>query len=365
MFQLILIALPVITASPGFYSYHAQRIGNHKGFETELSHGQIQNSIPQFYRSGPFPSYRRSFLNVGSGGLTKTISTSDVVGDTRSLARSLTSTLKGLAANPSSAARVNQIISDNYSPCLNSIEEGLASIESATKLVESIGPDVQALMEKFKTFEKLSEPVDVVRETGALLRLLAPLSKKTGGSSSRPAGCEVGSLRSLAVLTSELADKPGISLGVRDNLRRTSAGLSSVTTYLAKLQLTSARLENFCTEDNKYNRQAIAAIGDLMDNLADLYGALGDAKTGERIRYGKVYTDKVTTELTKLDTLDLGASDCSQHGDISAAAQTLDDLATLIEDVGLENLQEQLGADFAFDFDFEPSAASTFKQFKY
>ena len=69
--------------------------------------------------------------------------------------------------------------------------------------------------------------------------------------------------------------------------------------------------------------------------------------------------------MTKLDTLDLGASDCSQHGDISAAAQTLDDLATLIEDVGLENLQEQLGADFAFDFDFEPSAASTFKQFKY
>ena len=234
-------------------------------------------------------------MNVGSGGLTKSISTSDVVGDTRSLARSLTSTLKGLAANPSSAARVNQIIADNYSPCLNSIQEGLASIQSATKLVESIGPDVQALMDKFNTFEQLSEPVQVVRETGALLRLLKPLAEKTGEGST--GGCQVGSLRSLAVLTSELADKPGINLGVREKLRRSSAGISSVTTYLTKLQLTSARLENFCTADNKYNRQAIAAIGDLMEDLADLYGALGDAKTGERIRYGKVYTDKVTVGL--------------------------------------------------------------------
>merc|ERR1712241_418958 len=284
-----------------------------------------------------------------------------IVGETRSLARSLTSTLKGLAANPSSAARVNQIISDNYSPCLNSIEEGLASIQSATELVESIGPDVQALMDKFNTFEQLSEPVQVVRETGALLRLLKPLTEKTGEGST--GDCQVGSLRSLAVLTSELADKPGINLGVREKLRRSSADISTTSTYLTKLQLSSARLENFCSADNKYNRQSIAAIGDLMDELADLYGALGDAKTGERIRYGKVYTDKVTAELTKLDTLGLGESDCAQHGDVSAAAQTLEDLATLIDEVGIENLREQLGADI--DFDFEPSAPSTFKRFKY
>jgi len=357
---LLLIALPLISSNPGYYSYHAQRIGNHPGFEHEMSNGALEYNIPRFYRSGPYPSYKRSLFTVGSG-LTKKISTSDIVGETRSLARSLTSTLKGLAANPSSAARVNQIISDNYSPCLNSIEEGLATIQSATKLVESIGPDVQALMDKFNSFEKLSEPSVVVRETGALLRLMKPLVEKTGQSSSDD--CQVGSLRSLAVLTSELADKPGINLGVREKLRRSSAGISSVTTYLIKLQASSAKLENFCTADNKYNRQSIAAIGDLMDDLADLYGALGDAKTGERIRYGKVYTDKVTAELTKLDTVGLGESDCSQHGDISAAAQTLEDLATLIDEVGIENLREQLGADI--DFDFEPSAPSTFKRFKY
>merc|ERR1712241_310948 len=200
---------PLISSNPGYYSYHAQRIGNHPGFEHEMSYGAPESRIPRFYRSGRFPSYKQSLFTVGSG-LTKTISTSDLVGETRSLARSLTSTLKGLATNPSSAAAVNQIISDNYSPCLNSIEEGLASIESATKLVESIGPDVQALMDKFNSFESLSEPADVVRETGALLRLLKPLSEKTFPSSN----CEVGSLRSLAVLTSELADKTDINLGV-------------------------------------------------------------------------------------------------------------------------------------------------------
>jgi len=362
MFHLILIALPLISANPGYYSYHAQRIGNHPGFEHEMSYGTLQNSIPRFYRSGPFPSYKRSLFNVGSG-LTKKIP-SDLVGEVRSQARTITSTLKGLAANPRSAARVNQIIADNYSPCLNSIEEGIASIQSATQLVEDIGPDVQAVMDKLDSFEKLSEPSVVVRETGALLRLYKPLAEKTGVLSTNE-DCKVGSLRSLAVLTSELADRPDINLGVREKLRRSSAGISSVTTYLTKLQASSAKLENFCTADNKYNRQSIAAIGELMEDLADLYGALGDAKTGERIRYGKVYTDKVTAELTKLDTVGLGASDCSQHGDISAAAQTLEDLATLIDEVGIENLQQQLGTDIQFDFDFETSAAPTFKRFKY
>ena len=35
-------------------------------------------------------------------------------------------------------------------------------------------------------------------------------------------------------------------------------------------------------------------------------------------------------------------------GDFSLAAQTLDDLADVIEDVGIENLQEQLGVDLSF-----------------
>ena len=53
-------------------------------------------------------------------------------------------------------------------------------------------------------------------------------------------------------------------------------------------------------------------------------------------------------ELEKVDGLDLGTLDCDSPGDFSLAAQTLDDLADVIEDVGIENLQEQLGVDLSF-----------------
>ena len=52
--------------------------------------------------------------------------------------------------------------------------------------------------------------------------------------------------------------------------------------------------------------------------------------------------------MEKVDGLDLGTLDCDSPGDFSLAAQTLDDLADVIEDVGIENLQEQLGVDLSF-----------------
>ena len=147
--------------------------------------------------------------------------------------------------------------------------------------------------------------------------------------------------------------------------------LSSLTTFLTDLQEITARLVTFCTEDTQeFNRDIITAIGDLMDDLADMYLTLGYTETGERIRYGKVYTDKVMVrvflidekyfdkiyiqaQLEKLESLGLETSAlniCSEERDISAAAETMEDLAALIEEVGIQNLD----ADLALDFTFNP-----------
>ena len=50
----------------------------------------------------------------------------------------------------------------------------------------------------------------------------------------------------------------------------------------------------------------------------------------------------------------MGSFDCSTQGDLTTAAATMDDLATLIEDTGIENLQDQIGVDLSFAFDFNP-----------
>ena len=53
-------------------------------------------------------------------------------------------------------------------------------------------------------------------------------------------------------------------------------------------------------------------------------------------------------ELRKIDFDDLGSLDCSGNGDFSAAADTMDDLAALVDEIGLENLQQQLGVNLSF-----------------
>jgi len=327
MIYSILLLVPIISASPASYSYHAQRIGRHQGFETFLSNGRSRFSsaiLPSlratqyFYSPNTLRTVMRTSLSSSSS--------SSVVQQTEDLAEILTSILRDLSNNPASAATVDNIIKDNYNPCLTSLEGSLQSIETAVTLVKTTGPEIEVLTDKFNSFTKLKDPAIIVRETGAMLRLLKPLAEKSKVVSEE--NCEgFGSLRSLAVLVTEIADKPELSLkyGVKSQLRQS------------------------------------AAIGDLMENLANMYSSLGDIKTGEKIRYGKVYIDGVTAELAKLDLVGLGNSDCTNNGDIRAAAAILDDLATLIEDVGLDALSEQLGADLSFDFS---PATATLKRFK-
>ena len=58
----------------------------------------------------------------------------------------------------------------------------------------------------------------------------------------------------------------------------------------------------------------------------------------------------VQANINKLGDLDLGDLECNKAGSFKVAAETMDDLATLIEDIGLENLCNQLdlGLDCAF-----------------
>ena len=54
--------------------------------------------------------------------------------------------------------------------------------------------------------------------------------------------------------------------------------------------------------------------------------------------------------MSKIDREDLGTLDCSTPGDFTLAKATLKDLATIIDDVGIDSLQQQLGINLGFVF---------------
>ena len=231
----------------------------------------------------------------------------DIIAQTRTLADSVKATLRQLAADPNSNVIINKIIYDKDNICINSLEEGIAGIEEATSLVERAGGDIKALIAKVEGFIKLTEPSQVVRESAEILRILGPLVHNISPDS--PVICQAspdqafGSLRSLAVLVDELSysDKLVFSPVGRAQLKESANTISAVTTFIEQLGSTFARFENTCTADRKYNVDSINAIGDLMVNLADLFGSLGSVQTGEKIRRGKAYVGKITVS----ETIDL------------------------------------------------------------
>jgi len=278
----------------------------------------------------------------------------DIIAQTRSLADSVKTTLRQLAADPNSAVIVNKIINDKDNVCINSLEEGIAAIEQATSLLEKGGGDIKALIAKVKTFVDVTEPSMVLRESADILRIVEPLVKNI--SPDNPVICQAspdqvfGSLRSLALIVDELSTSNQLILPYsgRAQLKESANTISAVTTFITQLRSTFSRLENTCTADKQYNLDSISAIGDLMVHLADLFGSLGSAQTGENIRKGKAFVAKITAELNKIDNLGLGDLECGTPGDFTVAATTLEEVATLIDEIGLENLQEQLGINLPF-----------------
>merc|ERR1712130_52520 len=92
----------------------------------------------------------------------------------------------------------------------------------------------------------------------------------------------------------------------------------------------------------EYNLDAINAIGDLMVSLGDLFKSLGGTEDLDFSK-GKDFVDQLVRELNKIGDLE-----CDKPGEFKVAAQTMDELAILIEEVGLDKIQQQFGIDFSF-----------------
>lgn len=218
------------------------------------------------------------------------------------------------------------------------MDDGVARIEKAIGDLDGIKGDVEALYTSVKEFIPLQDPVKILRKTSELVKLLQPLyNNDIDDFDFDVLKCVTDALRSSNRLNPIAAAK----------LNEASGIISAVTSFMTSLRGTTARLENSCT-GGKLNTEFVLAIGDLTNDIADLYVAVGEAETGEKIRQGSENVSKITGELDKIQDLDLELFECNDARDLSKAASTLDNLADLIEEVGLEKLQETLGIDVNF-----------------
>lgn len=71
-------------------------------------------------------------------------------------------------------------------------------------------------------------------------------------------------------------------------------------------------------------------------------------------RHGNLLSSLSFTQgqIQTMKDLDFGYNSCTGKQDLASAADNMEDLANIIEDVGMDNLRKQLGLNLAFDFTF-------------
>jgi hypothetical protein len=278
----------------------------------------------------------------------------DLGTETRTLTDALSNSLIALSSEPRAFKAIDRIFHQNNT-CLRNIGEVIEAIQETTKLVESASGDVDSLSQKVNRLSELSGEAEVVGAVADILRSLEPVLEKLSPVIPISRSCATSTdntmayLRSLAVIMHELSYDPEVSQsqGTRNMFHKSGNILSGVSAFIENLKTQSEELQNFCFPSKDSTTKGIKALGEIMGSLADMFSSLGDYKAGEQIRQGKFMAQKIVDQVPRMNDLDIGFADCSNN-DLESAASTLEDLAKIIEEIGMEKLLNDLGLDVSF-----------------
>ena len=136
---------------------------------------------------------------------------SDFIAETRAYMADILPTLREVAADPIYLAAANSIIRKNMADiCVADLQEGIAGIETASRLLESVEGDINALLAQVNTFKSYTDPATIIRESGSLLRTLKPFVDNIANI---PFACSIDSFSAATTGEAETSpDFPGSSL---------------------------------------------------------------------------------------------------------------------------------------------------------
>lgn len=271
----------------------------------------------------------------------------DFVGETRRQTDELKVTLRFLARDPRSSKYMERVFAG--SDCIKNIEDAIAAIEQGTQLIENAKPELKQLLHltdklsrKSNIIETTRVSADIMRELEVLLPKLAPEQGTVCGSTTSAA---LSALFNVAVVLDDVSRDSSLDLPqiIKLQLRVSNKIVTAVTNFLVKLKDTTDNLENICTTDKRYNVRAINSLGQMLEDLAELFFTLGDFQNAEKIREKAPVFEKVTKILSAVPSSSPVSLECNKPGDFETSAAMMEDLAKLLEEFGLENLKKQIG----------------------
>jgi len=276
----------------------------------------------------------------------------NIVQNAKAQAESTLEILKSFEGSSIASQYIDPIF--ETSKCLNNLEDVTKLIEDGTKLIVENGPEIIYLEAIVDNLKGETDVIKLTKGSAKMLRTLDGLGPALAAGASNlcisSPESSVEGFEDLARALRSISNSRDLIVPQSSRqLLEISAEIMDQTAEFLEAQLKA--LETFKTvcENESNNQRAIYdSTVDIMDSLAKLFEAMGFEDKAAEINKQSGFIKKFVDAYAGLDDLDLDL-ECSLVGDYNALAQTLDDLAVIIESVGVEELSKELGLNLDFN----------------
>jgi len=331
----------------------------HFGFGEDVFGPSFKSSFPQ---SNPFQSAKSFGLdfNLNSGskfGFQKSLYTSPprlgsgtIIHQTRQLAEYVKETLRQFSKDPIASPYLDRIL--DPSECITTIGDAVTAIDTSVRLLEDAEAEILRLVDTAESMQSYTDietlvrvSADIVRQLGKLAPKIAPKNPQICSSS--PA-LTFSVIEKVAQVLEDISNDKRIDLPFsgRSELKTSATVVRGVFKFIKQLGVTFNGFNpGSCVADRNTNIGALSSIGKMVLSLADMFETFGGVQYAEGVRQRAGRFSEVLEAIQKSDLVDVGTLDCNRPGDTTLAAQTMDDIADLIAETGIENLAKQLGVE--------------------
>merc|ERR1712106_404416 len=229
------------------------------------------------------------------------------------------------------------------SDCLGNVTDVIALMDEIVKLVEKNAPEIiylEALIESLKNEKDINK---LILASSKMLRALGHIMPALSNPS--PKLCitnpedSVRAFKSMSHAMIDIRNHREIEVDetARQLLEFSSKVMYDTGKFLFKMNKSLKKFRHNCQNNQMKDVAVYNTIIDIMENLADLFNVLDMDEKSNAIKEQIEFVKRIVRPFNNLDSianLDI-ALDCDfQSGSYEELAQTLDDLGSVIKDVG-------------------------------
>merc|ERR1711892_3671 len=272
----------------------------------------------------------------------------NLVGKTKSLSKSFKEGLEILANNENTVKFIDELIETN--PCISSLEGIQGLLEQGATVIEKSGTELE---EMFVNFVSLSHERNISRLVHGSAKLLLQLESVfpklesirllTRCRTSPELG--INSMRDLAQILYRMSFVKEFPQSVKDKMMRSALITETTTSFLEHMQENFADMD--CFTETDFLGDGMLLAGRTLNDMAEVLGVMGYFPEAKRARQFAAFTRATAATMEKLEGFKI-SDDCSP-GVLGRVASYLQDLATVLDEVGLETLAVHVGIVFRHD----------------